>query len=391
VVKINGEMLTWAREEAGISLATAAKLLGFKATKNTTAEEKLRLIERDGELSQSTFDKVLSVYRKPMLTYFLDSPPKPTIVGHDFRSPNRSYDPSQNLIVKAILSNVAARQNMVREILLSEEEAVKLPFIGSVSITADPRVVAEEIRKIFCIDLLDFRKGNDYATSFRYIRKKIEEQGVFVLLKGNLGNHFSDVEVGTFRGFAISDDIAPFIVINHQESKSSRAHTLLHELVHILLGQSGVSAEVENDFVEKFCDQVASATLLHEHEIASFRPPIDSFALLAHRISDFALSKKVSSTHVCFKLFEIGYITQDLYSELAKYYHMLWQQQKIKDKDSSNTPNGLVTKKSYLGGKLVDFAERMYFSGAISPTQAGIVLETSPAKITRMFQASALA
>lgn len=383
-------MLTWAREEAGLSLASAAKLLGLKATKGTTAEEKLLLVERRGELSQALFDKVLSVYRKPMLTYYLDTPPKPTRAGHDFRSPTRSYDPSQNIIVKAILSNVTARQSMVKEILLAEEEAVKLPFIQSISIETDPRVVAEKIRNIFHIDLLEYRKGNDYAASFRYIRKKIEEHGVFILLKGNLGNHFSDVDIGTFRGFAISDDIAPFIVINHQESKSSRAHTLIHELAHILLGQSGVSGDIDNDCVEKFCDQVASATLLYEHEIASFRPSLENFSLLANRITEFALAKKVSSTHVSFKLLEVGYLSHDMYIELATHYHKLWLQQKLRDKASNSNPNGLITKKSYLG-KLVDFAERMYFSGVISPTQAGIVLETSPAKITRMFQDSSLA
>lgn len=384
MVKVNGAMLAWAREENGIPLSRAASLLGIKSTQKISAEEKLISIEKSGELSKSLFDKVLSVYRKPMLTYFLESPPTPTNAGQDFRSPSRNFDPSQNAIVKAILTNVTARQNMVKEILVAEDEAVKLSFINSFSLDLKPSVAAEMIRESFGIDLIAYRKGSDYQASFRYLRNKIEEKGVFVLLKGNLGNYRSDVEIGTFRGFAISDDVAPFIVINHQESKSSRAQTLLHELVHILLGCSGVSANVEDDVIEKFCDSVASSTLVYEHEISSFKPRLDHFSLLTSDISAFALSKKISSTHVAYRLLEEGYIDNETYKELAAHFHRLWLQQKQSAKDNDSSPSGLVIKRSYLG-KLVEFAERMYMAGAISPTQAAIVLDTPATKVKKMF------
>ena len=64
---------------------------------------------------------------------------------------------------------------------------------------------------------------------------------MFVLLKGDLGNYRTAIDVEVFRGFAIADDIAPFVVINDNDSKAAWSFTLLHELTHLLLGQTGIS------------------------------------------------------------------------------------------------------------------------------------------------------
>lgn len=287
MLKVNGRMLTWAREDCGFSIREAALLLGYKDTSTKSAAEKLLQVEKSGEISKSAFTKVQSTYRKPLLTYYLENPPKPTNSGEDFRTPESASDPRQNHIVKAILSNVTARQSMIKELLISEDEVKSLGFLGSISTDMKPERAAAKIRELFEIELTEYRRGRDYGRSFTYLRKKLEAKGVFVLLKGNLGNYHSDVEIGTFRGFAISDEVAPFIVINHQEAKSARAFTLLHELAHILLGKSGISANVGEDKVERFCDRVASLTLLPEHEVQSFNPVTDTFADLATQISDF--------------------------------------------------------------------------------------------------------
>ena len=35
---------------------------------------------------------------------------------------------------------------------------------------------------------------------------------------GNLGSHHTDLEVEVFRGFALADDFAPFVVVNPKDS-----------------------------------------------------------------------------------------------------------------------------------------------------------------------------
>ena len=77
--------------------------------------------------------------------------------------------------------------------------------------------------------------------AFSLLRSRTEDAGVFVLLKGDLGSYHTAIPVDVFRGFAIADDVAPFVVINDQDSTPAWSFTLLHELVHLLLGQTGIS------------------------------------------------------------------------------------------------------------------------------------------------------
>ena len=84
------------------------------------------------------------------------------------------------------------------------------------------------------------------------LRAKVESAGVFVLLIGNLGSHHSALGLEAFRGFALADPIAPFIVINDQDAKAAWSFTLLHELAHLWVGATGVSGQFTEGQLERF-------------------------------------------------------------------------------------------------------------------------------------------
>jgi Zn-dependent peptidase ImmA (M78 family) len=88
------------------------------------------------------------------------------------------------------------------------------------------------------------------------------------LLIGNLGSHHTTIDVTTFRGFALSDDVAPFIVINDQDAQAAWSFTLLHELTHLWLGQTGVSGARAEQKIERFCNDVAGEVLLPIEELS---------------------------------------------------------------------------------------------------------------------------
>lgn len=110
-----------------------------------------------------------------------------------------------------------------------------------------------------------------------------------MLLLGNLGSHHTNISVETFRGFAIADPIAPFIVINDQDARQAWAFTALHELAHLWLGVTGVSGASFEAAIEKYCNDVASEILLPAAEIVALpelrRAPISQ---LIEAISHFA-------------------------------------------------------------------------------------------------------
>ena len=73
------------------------------------------------------------------------------------------------------------------------------------------------------------------------------------------------------RGFAIAKKTLPVIVVNGRDgSEGGKVFTLLHELCHVLLGESAISNGTGEDprlptadqRVERFCDRDAAATLM---------------------------------------------------------------------------------------------------------------------------------
>ena len=49
------------------------------------------------------------------------------------------------------------------------------------------------------------------------------------------------IDVDEMRGFALSDHPLPVIVVNKKDSVRGRIFSMLHELAHILLGDSSIS------------------------------------------------------------------------------------------------------------------------------------------------------
>ncbi|MBK8822349.1 MAG: hypothetical protein IPN58_06970 [Anaerolineales bacterium] len=101
------------------------------------------------------------------------------------------------------------------------------------------------------IDAKDFYAQPNPDKAFALLRSRIETAGVFVLLIGSLGSHHTAIELEIFRGFALADEFVSFIILNDHYSHAAWSFTLLHELTHILLGQSGISGNRAEQEQEK--------------------------------------------------------------------------------------------------------------------------------------------
>src|SRR6185312_3972790 len=147
------------------------------------------------------------------------------------------------------------------------EEAGPLRWVGSARLDAGVGSVLAAIRQTLGVDLADYRAQPSPEAAFAFLRGKVEAAGVFVLLIGNLGSHHTAIPVDAFRGFALADRFAPFIVINDQDAKTAWSFTLLHELAHLWLGATGVSGGLPESRIERFCNDVAAAFLLPNPEL----------------------------------------------------------------------------------------------------------------------------
>ena len=236
---VNPEILRWARETAGLTLEEAAEKLNLNEARGVSGDKRLAAYEvGEAEPSRPLLVRMSKQYRRPLLAFYLSSVPRTAERGEDFRTLPPEHSRSQDALVDALIRDVRARQEMVRALLEDEDEAVRLPFVGSMSMRDGVEPVLQSIRETLDLDLEQYRgrKGrNGGPNGFAYLREQAEKAGVYVLLIGNLGSHHTSLDVEMFRGFALADDVAPFIVINDQDSEKAWAFTLLHELCHIWL------------------------------------------------------------------------------------------------------------------------------------------------------------
>ncbi len=391
--KVEPEVLIWARETAGLTPEEAARKLSFRETNKRTAEGRLADLEAgEEEPSRSVLAKMAQQYRRPLVTFYLSKPPARGDRGVDFRSSSTQHSAPDEALLDALVRDTRACQSMVRALLDEEDEAEPLTFIGSHRIEdGQPRVLVY-LQRLLNLDLTTFRAQSNALDAFNLLRERVERAGVFVLIKGDLGNHVTAFRLSIFRGYSISDPVAPFIVINNRDAKSAWSFSLLHEMVHLLLGQTGFgNARAENE-VERFCDDVASDFLLRPQELGSLA--INNSMTLAEaseRISEFSKQSKLSHTMVAYRAYRAGHISQETYDKLDTLYRTQWREarerERARARERGGGPDPYTVRRHRLGKRLTEFVQRMMVSDALSTAKAARLLGVKAQNIQRLLAA----
>ena len=233
--------------------------------------------------------------------------------------------------------------------------------------------------------LAEFRRAADLDKAFSYLRGCLERNGIFVLLLGNLGSHHSNIESKAFRGYAIADPVAPFIVINDNDARAAWSFTALHEAAHLWLGQTGLSGASHEANVERFCNDVAGSILLPTQELESLRADqLLSLGDSVSIISDFASARHVSRAMVAYLLLRANKIDVTRYRELDDHFYGAWLKSKEKKRDKDDEgrgPNRYVVLRHRLGPALVGLARQYLETGTLSPTRASGLLGVKPGAV----------
>jgi len=392
---VKPEILVWARETAGLSLEEAAHRLGIKEARGVAGEDRLAALERgEAAVSRPVLIKMSKQYRRPLLTFYLSAPPQRGDRGEDFRTLPETHTLEESLL-DALLRDIRARQSMVRAILEDEEDAQPLPFIGSMTIDDGVAAVVQSIKRVIGAELAEFRAQASPESAFALLRRRVEEAGVFVLLAGNLGSYHTAMDVEVFRGFALADPIAPFIVINDQDARPAWSFTLLHELAHLWLGATGVSGSYAETRMERFCNEVAATFLLPVAELALVgvtRQTDDQTAIKL--IDDFAAERHLSRSMVAYRLRNAGRISDESWRSLRGIFRTRWQAgrqaQRERAREREGGPNYYVVRRHKLGAALLKFVARNVSGGSLSPTKAGHVLGVKPRSVEPLLSGAAL-
>lgn len=397
--QINPRILVWARETAGLTVDEAAEKLGLKDSARATARQKLQELENgQRDPAPTTLQKAASIYRRPLVAFYMSQPPARGDRGEDFRAA-KSASAQDNATLDALLRDVRARQQMVREVLEDAEESQPRSFIGSARVEDGPKAVAAAIRAALGVSEEQQRRSRDIGALFSILRSAAERIGIYVLLLGDVGSHHSDIGEDVFRGFALADDVAPFVVINDNDAAVARSFTLMHELVHIWIGESGISGplrDVPDNVIECFCNDTASEFLLPSDAIPDYsillRAPLDD---VMGAIQSLGSAWKVSEPAVAYRFVQKGWINRTVASQLFAIYVERWRQQKQREKENRQPddkgPGYYTLGRFRLGAGLLGVVRRALQDDTLTHTGAAKILGVGPASVSQLLQEERLA
>lgn len=378
--KVNPDIILWARETAGLTLEEATKKLAIREARGVSAIDRLAALESgEDEPTRSVIAKMAKQYRRPLLTFYMTAPPRKGDRGQDFRTLPEDYSDTDEALLDALIRDVKARQGMVRALLEDEEDTKHLPFVGSMRMPQGASAVLSSIREIIQIDIAEFSAEASASDAFTLLRNRVEAAGIFVLLIGNLGSYHTAIDLEIFRGFALADNIAPFVIINDQDAHSAWSFTLLHELAHIWLGQTGVSGLRAEISVEKFCNDIASEFLLPNSELEQLDVDNATDSESAQRqIGEFAMNRNLSAFMVTYKLYRMGTIDFESWKLLSETFRKMWiaqrNERRIKAREQESRVPYYPVRRHRIGKALLEVVSAMMRAGAITTSKAGKVL-----------------
>ena len=253
----------------------------------------------------------------PIGFFFLEKPPVDELPVPDFRTMDNAEvrRPSPHLLNTIYLCQ--QRQAWYQE--ETQRDLFLQNFVGSLDISVEVEAAAEQIGRMFRFDMasrIELRDENE--TTLRRFIEGAEEQGILVMVSGVVGNNTHQrLDVNEFRGFALSDPIAPLIFINGAEAKAAQIFTLAHEIAHLGLGQSGVSnaqaaTTRSSHSIERWCNQVAAELLVPSHAISEEFNPREALTEEIRRLARFF---KVSRLVILRRIHDIEGLSRDQFRQ----------------------------------------------------------------------------
>lgn len=303
------------------------------------------LIKWSNGEKEPTFSQIEKVSRAtgiPLGYFFLQIPPREELPLLEYRTVNsQNFDhPSRELI--DTMHDMDQVQEWTRN-HLKTEGADPLSFVSALTGNTSPMQAAQKIRELLGLVKDWYKSCSNNADSFRHLRTLISNLGVLVMMSGIVGNNtHRPLSISEFRAFAVVDDYAPLIFINSNDSDNGRLFSLLHEFVHICLGEDDLFNDRASTAsgvkrVEVFCNAVAAEVLV----------PVDLFTEawkqtcqeydIKQALEILAKEFRCGITVIARRACDSGYITAKEYQEIAQLAVKLYADKRKKDKEEGKS------------------------------------------------------
>lgn len=252
---ITPSVLEWAIKRAGVSAESIHK----KAEQWVSGK------------ARPTFKQAVDIAKTLQIPFgylWLKEPPKEQEIIPDLRTIGNGGLAQIPLELKTVVNDVKQKQEWFKE-YAKTNGILKCEAIGRFKGSNDTQEIADDVTaRLEIQDLVG--SGCDKDRMLKNLIEKIEKLGILVMRNSILrGNTKKKLNLDTFRGFAIFDEFAPLIFINTNDSKAGQIFTLMHEVAHLWIGQSGISdLDIqENNKIELACNEIAAKILMPKTKI----------------------------------------------------------------------------------------------------------------------------
>ncbi len=317
---VEPDILRWARDTAGLSVDEAAHSL-------QTRPEKVQAWE-DGEEhpSMAQLRRMATTYRRLLSDFYLPRRPEDDPLPHDFRRLPGEVAFRYSKALRYQLRQ--ARQRRLLALDFAAELDNEIPQLaGRLEFNADTERTGAELRRLLGVPLDMSRAWRDARASYNGWRSAIERAGILVF-------QVAGIAPREMLGFSFPDRPLPVIGVNRKLAPNGRTFTLLHESVHVFLGQSSICdieegqlRPAEEQRVEVFCNAVAAAALVPRETLLS-EPLITRYQSRPRDWSDDDLASVgrvfgVSNEVILRRLLTFGRTTQAFYAARRAHWGSL--------------------------------------------------------------------
>ncbi len=359
------------------------------AAKLQTETEKVEAWETgEKPLSMSQLRRLAVVFKRPISDFFLEAPIPLQPLPHDFRRTGgkglKNYSPRLRFELRS-----AERR---RRFAIELAEGIGSPFEvfafrRRLALSDDPEIAGGRLREFLRVSIAEQNSWREDRRGYNGWRGKIEASGVLVF-------QTTSVETSEMLGFALAFEQTPVIGVNRRLRPHGRTFTMVHEFVHLLLGESAICDIDEEALrppaeqaVEVFCNRVAGAALVPMPELRERLPvndagPVWSDDALKELSKTFSVSEEVILRRLL-----IGRLTTDAFyrakrAEYAVRYARLAEEQKLKQTEMKrDTPREAV---GNLGAGFARLVLAGYEADAINLMDASRILGVKAAKVARV-------
>ena len=324
---ITPEVLKWVREKR-INL-----LIPYAAQKLEVDPEQLEAWENGTE--QPTFTqlkKIAKLYKTHISIFYLSEPPTDFQPLTDYRvlpeqlgtGEKQTYRDEQTYRLNAnIIEAFERRETLIELYELLEEPPPEIML--NVNRNRGWERAAKKINEFLEFDRAQLQQADDQYDALKFWKQTVEAKGILVC-QTSVNTHLS-VDLETVRGFCIAQRPFPVIVVNPKDRPYARIFTLIHELVHIALGESIIqnrdSREIDPpdlDPIEVFCNRVTGEILIPKKELLE----IVKLQTLEADLPKISKHFHVSREAIMYRLLILKKISQPTYqkyknSQLEKY------------------------------------------------------------------------